>query len=165
MKELILYLDNEKKTVTLGYQLANICTQNLILYLYGDLGSGKTTFSRGFIKGKGYQGYVKSPTYTLIETYLLPFSTIYHFDLYRLNDPEELEFIGIRDYFNSHSICLIEWPNKGNGMLASPDLNIYLLHNNNMRQVRLISVSTYGYSLLKKLSLVINNDHDDNFYN
>ncbi|MGP1939680.1 MAG: tRNA (adenosine(37)-N6)-threonylcarbamoyltransferase complex ATPase subunit type 1 TsaE [Arsenophonus sp. ET-DL9-MAG3] len=152
MKEFILLLADEKETITLGNRLGCFCNQCFILYLYGDLGTGKTTFSRGFLQGLGYQGHVKSPTYTLVEYYFFSDNFVYHFDLYRLTDPEELEFIGIRDYFDWRAICLVEWPKKGKGILPHADLELYLSYNDNGRKARFVALSIYGKMLLEKFS-------------
>lgn len=152
MKELIFFLGNEKATINLGNRLGNLCNQRFILYLYGDLGIGKTTFIRGFLQGLGYKGYVKSPTYTLVEPYLLVPNPVYHFDLYRLTNSEEVEFIGIRDYFHWKAICLVEWPNKGKGILPCPDLELYFSYKNNRRQAQFLALSVYGEILLEKFS-------------
>lgn len=99
---------------------------NQIIYLVGDLGAGKTTFMRGLINSFGYKGAVKSPTYTLVENYLDLIIPIYHFDLYRLEQPKELELIGIRDYLQKTAICCFEWPDKGVGHIPDPDFIVQL---------------------------------------
>lgn len=145
-------LANEEATVALAKELAQHCHQGMVIYLEGDLGAGKTTFSRGFIQGLGHVGKVKSPTYTLVEPYEIAGWRVFHFDLYRLSDPEELEFMGIRDYFDADCICLIEWPDKGAGLLASADLHISIEYRQTGRVLSMQAKSAKGSDLLRQLN-------------
>ena len=148
---------NEQQTENLARALSAAVTTSvlpLIVYLRGDLGAGKTTFSRTFIRGFGYEGNVKSPTYTLVEPYELDQLTIFHFDLYRLADPEELEFMGIRDYLDGQTVCLFEWPDKGAEYLAAPDLTInieHVEHHDHKRSFEISADSTKGASILERV--------------
>ncbi|WP_150466830.1 tRNA (adenosine(37)-N6)-threonylcarbamoyltransferase complex ATPase subunit type 1 TsaE [Francisella sp. SYW-9] len=117
---------NEKQMFELAKEYAKELVFGTVVFLYGDLGAGKTTFVKGVIKSLGYQGNVKSPTYTLVEDYQFDKFNIYHFDLYRLADPEELEWIGARDYFNENSICFVEWPEKAKGFLPKKAAEILI---------------------------------------
>lgn len=120
------YLKDTEATEEFGKKLWAALPARCVVYLLGNLGAGKTTLVRGFLRGAGYEGAVKSPTFTLVEEYTLNDRKVFHFDLYRLSDPEELEWIGINDYFDQNSICFIEWPDKGEGFLPVPDKIISL---------------------------------------
>jgi len=144
-------LDTEEDTHRFGALLGKHLNAPLVCYLRGDLGVGKTRLVRAVIQSLGYDGNVKSPTYTLVEPYQLQGVNIYHFDLYRISDPEELDFLGIRDYFDHHSISFIEWPDKGKGWLNAADLSILLEFNGDGRKIQLSGLTEKGIKLLNKL--------------
>ena len=139
-----IHLPDEQATLAFGERLARSWRTGLVVYLSGDLGAGKTTLVRGVLKGLGYTGAVKSPTYTLIEPYKTQRWQVYHFDLYRLTDPEELEYIGAREYFGSDTLCLVEWPERGNLFLPGPDVVIRLEYRQDGRQADLEALSDAG---------------------
>jgi len=122
-----------------------------IIYLHGDLGAGKTTLSRGFMRGYGYLGAVKSPTYTIVEPYEFEHCNIYHFDLYRLIDPEEVEYLGADDYFHESNLCLIEWAEKGSKVAPAADLKIELESEGTGRLLKCQSLTEKGAIIAKRL--------------
>ncbi len=121
------------------------------LFLSGDLGAGKTTLTRGLLRAYGFSGAVKSPTYTLVEPYEEPGFNIYHFDLYRLSDPEEVEFLGVFDYFDEENLCLIEWAEKGKGYLPCPDMKLDMLVEGRARRVRWQAYTEHGEKIATRL--------------
>ena len=144
-------LKDESETLRLAESMASHLFPGMNLYLKGELGSGKTTFVRGVLRGLGYQDKVKSPTYTLVEPYSLEKFTIYHFDLYRFKDETEWDDAGFREYFNNTSICLVEWPEKVGHILPKPDISIELSHTPYGRHLHLISYTSIGTECLKAI--------------
>ncbi len=122
-----------------------------VIHLHGDLGAGKTTLTRGIMRGYGYSGAVKSPTYTLVEPYEFERCHIYHFDLYRLADPEEVEYLGTEDYFSEANLCIIEWAEKGSGLIPPADLKIEIDIEGTGRLLKCQSNSDKGEEIAKRL--------------
>jgi len=145
-------LKSEDEMSRFAEKLSQVCPSRITIYLEGDLGTGKTTFVRCFLKALGFKERVKSPTFTLLETYQVANKTIYHFDLYRLKDPEELEYIGIRD-FDEEAICFVEWAEKGEAHLPLADLICKLaIVDQDARQLEIVANSDLGKALVEKLN-------------
>ena len=153
MSEVTLYLADEQAMSDFGARIARVTQGHGLISLVGNLGMGKTTLSRGIIRGLGHVGAVKSPTFTLVEPYEIGDIRAFHFDLYRLVDPEELEFLGIRDYFEDDALCLIEWPDKGAGFLPKPDLTITISPHDSGRSLKILPQGSRGESWCAALAL------------
>lgn len=136
----------------LGARLASGIGKVQLIYLHGELGTGKTTLVRGLLHGLGHIGVVKSPTFTLVEPYSVAGQNIYHFDLYRLKHPDELEFVGFRDYVKDRNVCLVEWAERATEVLPMPDIDVVIHKADHTRNVRLISRTDRGADLLTELS-------------
>jgi tRNA threonylcarbamoyladenosine biosynthesis protein TsaE len=145
-----LELADAAATEALGRQLSSGMDHGVV-YLVGDLGAGKTALARAILHGRGYPGKVKSPTYTLVEPYRLGEEVIYHLDLYRLSDPEELEWLGLRDLLAETALLLIEWPQRGAGQLPLPDLVITLDHHDTGRMANMEPRTPLGHNMMGML--------------
>lgn len=153
------WLPDEAALLELGARLAVACPGEATIHLHGELGAGKTTLVRGILRALGHLGPVKSPTYTLVEPYQIAGHQIYHFDLYRIGTPEELESMGGRDYFGARALRLIEWPERGAGWLPAPDLEVFLDYADGGRAARLEACSPIGKQILG--ALVVPDDSRD----
>lgn len=154
MQSKTLILSHESKTLLLGSTLAVMCMMGCIIYLYGPVGSGKTTFCKGFLQGLGYTNYIKSPTYTLIESYFLSKIIVHHCDCYRLNSEKELIEIGIQDYLDDCSIFLIEWPKQKVKILPVPDIILTMYYDSYREQYRYVvikMISKLGKKIINTL--------------
>lgn len=153
-------LKNAAATDAFGHCLGRQLVAGLIVYLHGDLGAGKTALTRALLHAAGYSGHVKSPTYTLAESYQIIVAgqsvTLMHFDLYRMADPEEFLDAGFREVFNGSTICIVEWPENGSPVLPAPDLQVYLSVFGEGRQLKLCALTAKGHTCLEQLHFAPN---------
>lgn len=153
-------LHDEAGTAALGESLALALAPGLTIYLHGDLGAGKTTLIRALLHAAGHTGHVKSPTYTLAEPYTVHLNgqplEVIHFDLYRLGSPEEFLDAGFREHFNPATVCLVEWPEKAEGVLPAPDIEVFLGIIDDGRDVELQALSEQGQACLERLHFAPN---------
>ncbi len=154
------YLADEAGTQALGKRLARCLVPGLNIYLHGDLGAGKTALTRALLHAAGYAGHVKSPTYTLAEPYTITLRQqtvkLMHFDLYRMISAEEFLDAGFREEFNASNICIVEWPEKADTVLPTPDLNVFLSIAGEGREVELQALSDKGSECLTRLQFAPN---------
>jgi tRNA threonylcarbamoyladenosine biosynthesis protein TsaE len=145
-------LHSEEETLQFGEAIAKGLQPGTFCSLEGTLGAGKTCISRGILRGMGHIGHVKSPTYPLVEIYSLEISTVYHFDFYRITNPIEILEAGFRDMFSGTNICLVEWAEKGQGVIPTPDITISLTFNQDSRNVSVNAISQLGQQCLEELA-------------
>lgn len=150
-QEPAINLPDEASTLAFSARLAGVLVPGLVIYLRGDLGAGKTTLVRGLLHALGYQGRVKSPTYTLVEQYEAGGLNLRHFDLYRFRDPEEWEAAGFRDEFDGQNICLVEWPEQASGLVPQADVEIIFEILPDGRNMVLCAHTKTGDECLNKL--------------
>jgi tRNA threonylcarbamoyladenosine biosynthesis protein TsaE len=144
------FLPAEADTLAMGGDLARVLDSGLVVYLRGDLGAGKTTLARGILRGLGFEGRVKSPTFALVEAYKFSSLYLYHFDFYRFDRPQDLADAGFREYFGERALCLIEWPEKAAGLPAA-DVDIRLRPTGEGRTVELTAGTEAGWQCLERL--------------
>ena len=142
---------DEQAMTALGERLGRACSGGAIVYLTGDLGTGKTTLVRGVLRGLGHRGPVRSPTFTLVEPYAVGPLPVYHLDLYRLGDPEELEYLGLRDYLEPGVLWLVEWPERGTGHLPRPDVRVSIEYRGTGRRLELTAETGHGRRVLDQM--------------
>jgi tRNA threonylcarbamoyladenosine biosynthesis protein TsaE len=150
-----LHLEGEAAQEDLGRRLAPLLTGGWIVHLIGDLGAGKTTLARGILRGLGHVGAVKSPTYTLIEPYEPGGRSLYHLDLYRLGDPEELEYLGLRDLLAGEALILVEWPERAGTALPPADLELRITHAGEARDLEIDGPGPRAAALIQALTLAL----------
>jgi len=155
----VFQLPDEAATQRLGQALAPALHPGLVIFLEGDLGAGKTTLVRAMIRALGYQGPVKSPTYSLVEVYVISSLYLYHFDFYRFESPEEFLDAGFDEYFNDDALCLVEWPERAEGCVPSPDLRLRLHHAGFGRLLEAVADTPEGAQCLKILNSALGGDN------
>ncbi|MFT4677039.1 MAG: tRNA threonylcarbamoyladenosine biosynthesis protein TsaE [Candidatus Azotimanducaceae bacterium] len=144
-------VEDEAGTLAFAKNLGSLLECSGVVYLKGDLAAGKTTFSRGILRSYGYEGAVKSPTFTIVEPYDLQFGQVYHFDLYRIAQPEELEYLGVDDYLEGGHLCLVEWPERGDGFLPNADIVVELAPRGRGRHIKLTGCSARGNRICEQM--------------
>jgi tRNA threonylcarbamoyladenosine biosynthesis protein TsaE len=147
----VFELPDEAATQYLGACLAPLLAGGTVVYLEGDLGAGKTTLARALIRALGHTGAVKSPTYSLVEVYVISSLYLYHFDFYRFESPEEFDDAGFSEYFNENAICLVEWPERAAGCVPSPDLRLCLHHAGFGRFLEAVADTPEGAACIRGL--------------
>lgn len=152
VRALVRRLSTAADTEAFGGAVARACPAGVVIHLHGDLAAGKTTFTRGYLRGLGHAGAVKSPTFTLVESYDLAGRAVHHFDLYRLAGAAELEFIGIEEYLDSGADCLFEWAERGAAVLPPPDLSVRLTVTDDGRAVEVTALTARGDEILSSLA-------------
>ncbi len=159
MRQKTVYLDNEAETIALGVSLLHALVPGTKIYLYGDLGSGKTTLVRAILQAAGHEGNVKSPTYALAEHYTIDINGVptelLHFDLFRLESPEEFIDAGFLEYFDNDTICIVEWPEKAAEILPPADTAIIFLIIGTGRKVKLYGRSEIGAEAIGKVCIAV----------
>ena len=145
-------LEDEEAVAVLAARFSGLVKSPVVIYLRGDLGAGKTTFARAYVHSLGFPGYVKSPSYGLLETYEAGGQKILHLDLYRIEDPEELEYLALRDLFDDETVLLVEWPDRGGHQLPAPDLALEFGENNEVRFVTCHVFTQQGRCLAQSLT-------------
>ena len=145
------HLAAEQDTLELGALLARGIRPGMVIHLCGDLGAGKTTLARGLLRGLGWSGRVKSPTFALVEPYTISSLYLYHFDFYRFDHSDEWADTGFREYFNPTAVCLVEWPEKAGGNLPVPDVRIALEITGNGRDAVVTAYTGAGKDCIARM--------------
>lgn len=143
---------DEAASAALAGRFARFLKAPCVVYLQGELGAGKTLFTRAYIHALGYEGYVKSPSYGLLETYTVAGKTVLHLDLYRIEDSEEMEYLAIRDLFVDDTVLMVEWPDRGGTFLPAPDLVLEFGETDEARFIRCRPFSLSGRALAGKVN-------------